>query len=71
LDSTEKVLVNITDYALVVIGITNQSSFLYLDLYNQTTMAYQRFAFNHRPAFNSWQIFEVALTPQMVKLFVN
>ena len=62
---------NITDYASIVIGTTNQTSFLYLDLYNQPNMAYQRFTFNYRPTFNSWQLFEVAVTPQMVKLFVN
>ena len=61
--SSERVLVNITDYASIVIGATNQSSSLYLDLYNQTTMDYQRFAFTHKPTFNSWQLFEVAVTP--------
>ena len=71
LNATEKALVNITDYASVVIGTSNQSSFLYLDLYNQTTMAYQRYTVNDRPTFNSWQLYEVAITPQMVTLFVN
>ena len=71
LNATERVILNITDYASVVIGTSNQSSFLYLDLYNQTTMAYQRYTVNHRPTFNSWQLYEVAITPEMVKLFVN